>query len=144
MDCPYQRYYAQQAGAGIGAIYRGAPYQRGHGIGSFLGGVFRSILPLFKAGARAVGHEALKTGSNFLGDLVENRPAKEAFQGRLKEAGQNLKRRADHKINSIMEGSGYKRPRTLAINQLTSRRSKKPSKTKTGSRVSYSDIFSKN
>lgn len=144
MDCPYQQYYAQQAGSGIGAIYRGAPYQRGHGIGSFLGGIFRSILPLFKSGARIVGQEALKSGSSFLGDLAENRPAKEAFQNRLQEAGRSLKRRADQKISSLMEGSGYKRRRTLNIGQSTSRPLKKATRSAKIPKDNYNDIFTKN
>lgn len=142
MDCPYQLYYANQAGSGIGAIYRGAPYQRGHGIGSFLGGIFRSILPLFKTGARAVGKEALRTGSNFLGDLVQNRPAKEAFRGRLQEAGINLKRKADQKIDSLMVGSGYKRSRAVNSAHSTSRPVKKPSRNrKKFSKLKQADIF---
>ncbi|KAK4885780.1 hypothetical protein RN001_002051 [Aquatica leii] len=111
MACPYQQYYINQAGSGIGVIYRGAPYQRGHGIGSWLGGIFRSILPLFKSGVKAVGKEALRTGSNILGDIVENRPIKESFQDRMREAGQSLKRKADTKIENLMQGSGYKKPR---------------------------------
>lgn len=141
MDCPYQQYYISQAGSGLGAIYRGAPYQRGHGIGSFLGGVFRSILPLFKTGAKAVGREALRTGSSFLGDLMENRPAKEAFRDRMQEAGKNLKRKADDKISSLMEGSGYKRQRILNRNHLASRPVKKATKKKPTRKVKHSDIF---
>lgn len=142
MDCPYQQYYANQAGSGIGAIYRGAPYQRGHGIGSFLGGIFRSILPLFKTGARAVGKEALRTGSNFLGDLVENRSAKEAFRDRLQQAGVNLKRKADEKIDSLMVGSGYKRQRKENLDHFIARAVKKPiRKKKTSSKIKHSDIF---
>lgn len=142
MDCPYQQYYANQAGSGIGAIYRGAPYQRGHGIGSFLGGIFRSILPLFKTGARVVGKEALRTGSNILGDLVENRSAKESFRDRLQEAGVNLKRKADEKIDSLMVGSGYKRKRQVNRAHSTSRPVKKPSRVRKKSpKIKYTDIF---
>lgn len=35
MVCPYHHYYSAQAGSGICIIYKGAPYQRGHGIASF-------------------------------------------------------------------------------------------------------------
>lgn len=143
MACPYQQYYANQAGSGIGAIYRGAPYQRGHGIGSFLGGIFRSILPLFKTGARAVGREALRTGSNILGDLMENRNAKDAFRGRMQEAGVNLKRKADEKINSLMEGSGYKRPRKVNSAQFATRPAKKPKRLRKNLlKIKHNDIFS--
>lgn len=43
---PYLAYYKNQLGSGVSVVYKGAPYQRGHGIGSFLGGLFRTITPL--------------------------------------------------------------------------------------------------
>ena len=72
--CPYEKYYQQQAGSGIAAIYKGAPYQRGHGIGSFLGGLFRSILPLISTGAKVVGKEAMRAGVGLLNDVIEHHP----------------------------------------------------------------------
>ncbi|XP_063994371.1 uncharacterized protein F54H12.2-like [Diachasmimorpha longicaudata] len=63
---PYIAYYANQAGGGtvdrysdFGRVFVGSPYQRGHGIGAFLGGLFRRILPYLGSAARAVGKEAL-------------------------------------------------------------------------------------
>ena len=44
---PYFQYYSHQAGSGYN-VYGGAPYQEGYGIGSFLGGLFRSVFPLLK------------------------------------------------------------------------------------------------
>lgn len=107
INCPYEHYYTHQAGSGIGVIYKGAPYQRGHGIGSFLGGLFRSVLPLFSSGAKAIGKEALSTGVGLLSDMVSARPMEESIKARLKEASSNLKRKADNKIDNIMSGSGY-------------------------------------
>ncbi|CAK1552208.1 unnamed protein product [Leptosia nina] len=116
--CPYQHYYSHQAGSGIGVIYKGVPYQRGHGIGSFLGGLFRTVLPLLSSGARVVGKEALNAGVGLLSDLVSSRPMEESIKTRLKEVGTNLKRKADAKIDRInMSGSGYitKRKRRSAV-----------------------------
>lgn len=108
ITCPYEHYYSHQAGSGIGVIYKGVPYQRGHGIGSFLGGLFRSVLPLLSSGARAIGKEALNTGVGLLSDMVNLRPLEESVKSRLKEASSNLKRKADAKIDRInMSGSGY-------------------------------------
>lgn len=108
ITCPYEHYYSHQAGSGIGVIYKGAPYQRGHGIGSFLGGLFRSVLPLLSSGARVIGKEALNTGVGLLSDMVSSRPLEESVKSRLKEASSNLKRKADAKIDRIgMSGSGY-------------------------------------
>lgn len=79
---------------GISHVYIGTPNQRGHGIGSFLGGLFRRVLPLLrkgvpliKKGAKAIGKEALRAGVNVATDA--------------------LKRRAEDKIDALMSGSGY-------------------------------------
>jgi len=53
-------------------IFISSPYQRGHGIGSFLGGLFRKILSLNK-GACAVGKDALRAGINVIEDIEINR-----------------------------------------------------------------------
>lgn len=112
----YQEYYENQVGGrgGIEHVYIGTPNQRGHGVGSFLGGIFRKILPLFSRGARAVGKEALRSGLNILSDVGHNTPFKEAFKARVRESGDNLKRKANEKIDLLMRGSGY--------NELTGKR----------------------
>jgi hypothetical protein len=48
--------------------------QRGNGIGSFLRGLFRFVKPLLYSGAKAIGKEALKTGSYILTDILEKQP----------------------------------------------------------------------
>jgi len=45
MNDPYLRHYSHQAGIGYN-VYRGVPHHEGYGIGSFLGCLFRSVLPL--------------------------------------------------------------------------------------------------
>lgn len=140
--CPYQHYYSHQAGSGIGSVYKGVPYQRGHGIGSFLGGLFRSVVPLLSSGFRSVGKEALNAGVGLLSDMMSSHPLEESLKSRFNDASTNLKRKADEKINSLMSGSGYKRirkTRNPVIVRKTlhgGRRSKKTSKT------TFEDIFS--
>ena len=110
----YEAYYDDDIqrggnrGGGILRVFIGSPYQRGHGIGSFLGGLFRKILPYLSRGARVVGKEALRAGLNVIEDVENNTPMKEALKTRLKESGGNLKRKAEEKINNLMTGSGYK------------------------------------
>jgi len=113
MNDPYLRYYANQAGSGVGTVYKGIGYQRGHGIGSFLGGLFRTASPIIKA----VGKEALKSGIGLLGDVVYATPPREAFKNRAKEFTSGLKRRADSGIDKMMSGSGYKRRRQAVTSQ---------------------------
>jgi len=95
-------------GGGIPRVFVGSPYQRGHGIGSFLGGLFRKILPYLGKGARAIGKEALRAGINVIEDVENNTPLKEAMKTRFRESRGNLKRKAEEKISSLMRGSGYK------------------------------------
>lgn len=144
----YEDYYTQQIGGTLsnypGAIkkfYIGSPYQRGHGIGSFLGGLFRRILPFLSRGARVVGKEVLKSGINFLDDISHTDVSpKEAFKYRMRETGQNLKRKAEEKLDSMMQGSGYYKYRKIrkinqsdpihAIGTIVKRKVKKQSKNK--------------
>lgn len=121
----YEEYFYSQVGGGygngggIGRVYVGSPYQRGHGgIGSFLAGVFRRVLPLLTRGAKAVGKEALRTGVNIVSDVARNTPIKESFRNRVRESGENLKRKAEEKLDKLMEGSGYKMARHGATLQL--------------------------
>jgi hypothetical protein len=65
-------YYLHKAGGGsgykddlFGPVCVVIPYvQRGHGIGSFHAGLFRAVVRLSIRGARALGREALNTGSH--------------------------------------------------------------------------------
>lgn len=59
---------------GIPYVFVGSPYQHGHGIGSFLSGLFRKILSYLNKGACAVRKEALRTGINV---IKENKLLKE-------------------------------------------------------------------
>ena len=115
MNDPYFRYYSHQAGSGYN-VYRGAPYQEGYGIGSFLGGLFRSVFPLLKQGAKTVGKELLRTGINVAGDVLDNNsPIEEALKTRWQEAKSNLKTKAKNKINQVLVGSGKKKKVSFTI-----------------------------
>lgn len=142
--CPYHHYYSHQAGTGIGVIYKGVSHQRGHGIGSFLGGLFRSVLPLLSNGAKVVGREVLNAGAGLLSDIVSAKPLEESFTNRFKEATGNLKRKADDKIVRVMNGSGYKNKKRnmkglIRSQNLKERTVKKSRKIK---KLTYNDIFS--
>ena len=58
-------YYLNQAGNGFN-VFRGSTIQTGQGIGSFLGGLARSAMPLVKSFAG----KALKTGLSFAKDAM--------------------------------------------------------------------------
>ena len=122
---------------GVGRMYVGSPYQRGHGgIGSFLAEIFRRVLPLFTRGAKAVGKEVVRSGMNIMSDVTtRNTPIKESSRNHFKESGEILKRKAEEKLDKLIEGSGYKLPRQDFPLQLrfdgaavTNRRGKKRKK----------------
>lgn len=100
--------YGKGSRGGISNVYIGTANQKGHGIGSFLGGLFRRILPLLRSGAKAVGREALRTGVNVAGDVLErNMGIRDSIKSRARESGVNLKRKAEEKLETLMTGSGY-------------------------------------
>ena len=107
MTDPYTQYYLRQAEGRYGGEYRGTT-QKGDGLGSFLGGLFRRVFPLFSSGAKAVGKEALTTGVNLLRDAISGKSMKESVRERVQQAGTNLTNKAARKMESMV-GSGYKR-----------------------------------
>lgn len=142
MNNPYLQYYQRQAQSGIGNVYVGSPYQSGHGIGSFLGGLFRYVMPIVKQGAKTVGKELLKSGVNMVNDVVmDQQPLKEAFHNRMDEAKTNLTEKAKNKLKTMV-GSGYKvKKRKMMSHSLVSAAPVKTRKRKRASRRKIHDIF---
>lgn len=104
------RYYMNQAGSGMGDFYSGPIYQRGYGIGSFLGGLFRTALPLLRRGGVAVTKELLNSGANFINDVENhNINPRTAFNNRANETVTNLKRKIMHGEGFIPYGLAKKR-----------------------------------
>ena len=61
----------------------------------------------------------MRAGVGLLNDVIEHRSAGDSIRGRFREATNNLKRKADEKIDRLMKGSGYKR-RSLPKSKLSS------------------------
>ena len=64
-----------------------------NGLGSFFRWLFRFVKPLLYSGAKAVGKEALKTGSNIIPDILNKEPEQPVcniFKNRFEEAKYNL------------------------------------------------------
>ena len=51
-------------------MYVGTRYQRGHGLGSIFGTLFKVAVPLLKKGAKTLGRKASKTSLNIAEDVV--------------------------------------------------------------------------
>ena len=124
----YTRYYVHQGGGGggeIGPVYRASfRVQKGNVIGSFFTGLFRFVKPLLYSVAKAVGKEALKTGSNIITDILNKDPEQPAcniFKNLFMEAKGNLQEKIK---NTTGSGLGLKRKRKLKKFQSQSKRRK--------------------
>ena len=86
MNNPYVHYYLdQQQGRGM-PVFRGSPWQVGYGLGGLFRSLARRAMPLIKTGAKALGNIALKSGTDFVGDVLAGRNVKEAAKARTVEA----------------------------------------------------------
>jgi hypothetical protein len=102
---PLVNYYLRQAGrrGAIGPVLSLPPiHQRGHGIGSFLGGLWRSVRPILWSGAkdfgkqtlRNLGRETIRPGGKILTEIAENQSpdvsTQDIISKNLSESAQNL------------------------------------------------------
>lgn len=107
----YKDYYmkSQFGRGGILPAYKGAPVQRGHGIGSFLSGLFRSAVPMLSTVGRTVAKKAgkalLSTGAEILGDVLSGKNVKSSIVNRSKAAGKNLLKRAANATGAYLNDS---------------------------------------
>lgn len=138
----YKQYYLSQAQRGGGAYFSGKLFQqgygqRGRGIGSILGGLFKRALPFLSSASKTIGKAALKTGANVLADTVEGRDFGNSLRNRMRETSGELKRNAANQVLRALNnqtGSGTKRKRkrprskTPAIKRRKSTKSVRSSK----------------
>lgn len=117
--CPYRAYYHDQVGSGVSRVYSGASHQKGHGIGSLLGSLWRWATPLLTRGAKAVGKQALKAGGNIIADVSAGAPIKQTLKRRFRDV-------VDHFGQGGQEGSGRikrrRRTRKKVIRRRTTKR----------------------
>ena len=85
----YDDYYARQVGGAL-PYFTGARVQRGHGFGSLFSGLLRTVAPLIRRGAVALGKRALTTGAQIASDVVAGKNVKKAAKRRATAAGRNL------------------------------------------------------
>ena len=90
----YVRYYDEQIrGGSVRNIFAGSTFQRGSGVGAWLGGLFRRILPYVTSGAKDLGKETLRAGIKVVDDVANSGVNfKAAVKSQAKESGRNLKR----------------------------------------------------
>ena len=76
----YEDYYTRQSGGEIPVFY-GARAQRGHGLGSILGGLFRRDLPFLSSGAQILDQQV----KNVASDMIDSKSFQYSAKSRLKE-----------------------------------------------------------
>ena len=125
----YDDYYAQQVGGAL-PYFAGARVQRGHGFGSLFGGLLRSVAPLIKRGALALGNRALKTGAQIAGDILSGENIRTAAKRRTKTAGRYL-------LQSLLATPGKR------VKRAAPSRQRRPVKRAARRRrIAESDVFS--
>ena len=117
MHNPYARHYLDQQQGHDMAVFRGSPWQAGHGQHGYgLGGLFRSIaraaMPAVKSGAKALGKIALKSGTNLLGDVLAGKDLKTAAKARAREGVAVAKDKAIRRVQTFAQtGQGSRKRR---------------------------------
>ena len=100
-------YYLNQSGGGL-PIFHGATRQRGYGIGGIFTNIFRRIAPVLKNVAKTTGKQLVKTGANFVADVIDGKTLKKAALSNLSSGGQKLVSSLSSKLSSKKRG-GVKR-----------------------------------
>ena len=85
----HENYYLHQVGHGM-PYFSGAAYQKGYGLGGIFSSIAKSVLPLIKSEAKAVGKQVLRSGVGFASDLLRGEDVKQAAINRARAAGTNL------------------------------------------------------
>ena len=144
MHNPYIDYYLNQQEHGADmAMFRGAPWQMGHGqMGYRLGALFRSLAkvatPILKRGAKTLGQIAMSTGKDLLGNIVEGKNVEEAAKARGKEplgvAKNKVLEFVQQKAEKSHTGKG-RRKRSRSIKRSRSSRSRSRKRQKGGRMV---------
>ncbi|GBL63119.1 hypothetical protein AVEN_107143-1 [Araneus ventricosus] len=120
----FQEHYTNHKGSGI-PYYEGVSFQKGYGLGGIFGRLFRAVLPFLVKGGKALGKEALITGTNVINDVFSGEDIKIAAKRRSKEAGKNLARTAVDKVQSMIGRGKYKRKRKQQKRLISSKERKK-------------------
>lgn len=113
----YEDYYTHQVGHGL-PVFEGPRTQRGSGLGGLLGGLFRSAVPLLKAGAKTLGRQFLRTGVGIAQDALEGKNIKSAAKARIRSAGTRLTNRALQSL-SARANVGAQRTRSRRLKRKT-------------------------
>ena len=109
----YEDYYKRQTGGGADIpVFVGSRRQRGHGIGSILGGLFRRVVPFIRGNVSKIGKNVLRTGMDIASDVLSGKRFKDA-------AKQGVARGLKRTAGDMDWSSVHPRVRAVAPHLLT-------------------------
>ena len=127
----YADYYTRQQKGGEMPYFAGSRYQRGHGLGSMLSGLFRRIVPFVRNNAKTWGASLLKTGMQVADDVLQGKrildSAKQRVPEGIKQAAQSTK---FHFNQSDSEEESRKRKSQQSGEGIRWKRTRRAKKTK--------------
>ncbi|GFV80917.1 uncharacterized protein TNCV_4199371 [Trichonephila clavipes] len=106
----FEDHYTNHIGSGV-PYYEGVSFQKGYGLGGIFRRLFRAALPFLVKGGKAVGKEALRTGTRVVSDVLSGENFKIAARKRSEEAGRGMARKAVEHVQSMIGRGKYKRKR---------------------------------
>ena len=113
----YEDYYTRQSEGEVPVFY-GARTQRGHGLGSILGGLFRRALPFLSSEAKILGQQAM----NFASDMIDGKSFQDSAKNRLMEG---IKTFVTSNPIIPQSGNGVRRKRRHQPSRKQSKKTKK-------------------
>ena len=84
---PFTVHYSRQIGGGF---YAGVKRQQGYGLGGLLAKLGRYVLPILKPVAKSIGKQAIRSGVQMAGDILEGYNPKQAFKQNFKQGARAL------------------------------------------------------
>jgi hypothetical protein len=112
----YYKYYAEQATGGSYAHYQPWRRQRGRGLGDFLSGLFRRVLPFISGGLKTLGGEVIETTAGLFKDHLQGKNMSASVEERISAASKRLGGKAATTLKGMV-GLGIKRERKKARSQ---------------------------
>lgn len=121
----YEDLYLNQAGSGLGSVYRGDQYQRGHG---FFNSIFQNIL---KPLGLYLGKQALNTGVDIGSDILSGKNIKESAKKNVGKVGRNILDDSLKRVKKFAQtGTGVKKRKRRTKTKKPTRNTSSLSKNK--------------
>jgi len=144
---PYYNFLTRRGGQiGYGMpVFRGRRYQRGHGIGNVLGGLFRRVvgflggrgMDFLKQNRQAAVSNLLKTGVNIVKDVSSGKKVKDTLKTRIPEG---IKQTASQLKFQSGDKKSTQQHRKTAATAAAARRpitAVRPTKSRRGPKILY-------